>query len=292
MKDFRGIITPIVTPFDHQGRVDNQRLKSYIGYLLDCGIHGVIPCGSTGEYPLLTFDERKRVAEVVKEEVGGRVPVVVGVTAVRNEDAVDLAKHAEKINADGLLVAPTYYYRPSERELYNYYEEIASVGLPIVVYNVPNTTKVDMQPEFLVRLSDRFENVRHVKECTGDISRVSSIIKLSGGRLKVLCGEDPLMYDFFCLDPAGSVSTASNVLPRELVQLYRSFQNNNIERAREVFFRVFALLKYIDGPKFVQMAKAALRIQHHDMGPTRKPLLPLEESEVNTLTKLMKEIEN
>jgi 4-hydroxy-tetrahydrodipicolinate synthase len=277
-----GVIPPIVTPFDNNYRIDEENLRSITRYLLDAGVHGIVTCGSTGEFALMTLEERKTVTEVVVDEVDGRVPVIEGVTAVRTEDAVGLAKHAKDLNLTGILAAPSYYYKLEETDLHGYYASLAKVGIPIIVYNIPLTTKADLSPDFLVNLATEFDDIDYVKESTGDIHRVSEIQRLGG--IEVLCGWDPLIYDFLTHKVKGWISTVSNVIPKQCVELMKLVvEKNDFEEARHLFSSLLPTIKLIDGPRFVQYAKAGLTLMGQETGPTRYPLQPLTQTELNSL---------
>jgi len=253
--------------------------------LLDAGVQGIVACGSTGEFPLMSLEERKMVTEIVAEAVNGKVPVIEGVTAVRTEDAVTLARHAKDLHLDAILAAPSYYYKLDEKELRGYYADLAKVDLPIIIYNIPLTTKTDMSPEFLVDLATEFENIDYVKESTADIHRVSEIQRLTN-KIEVVCGWDPLIYDFLTHEVKGWISTVSNVIPKQCVDLVRLVvERNELEKARKLFYSLLPTIKLIDGPKFVQYAKAGLNILGHECGPTRNPLHPLTEPELDLLNK-------
>ena len=285
--EFHGVITPVITPFQPSLEVDEKRLRNHVRRLIESGVHGLVACGSTGEFALLSTDERRLVAEVVVDEADGLVPVIVGATAVGNAEAVGLARHAAEIGADGVLLAPSYYYVPTEAEVRRYFADVADVGLPTIAYNIPFTTKVDMSPEFLVRLAGDFENLGHVKEATGDMARVAEILRLSDGRVRVLCGADPLMYAFLSSDASGVISASSNVMPGECVELYELVLKSELEKAKALFYSMLEALTYLDAPKFVQNVKAALDILGHKGGPTRRPLAPLDQSELATLTRVL-----
>ncbi len=282
-----GVVPPIVTPFNSTHQIDKDRLRDLTSYLLDAGVQGIVACGSTGEFPLMSLEERKMVTEIVADVVNGKVPVIEGVTAVRTEDAVTLARHAKDLHLDAILAAPSYYYKLDEKELRGYYADLAKVDLPIIIYNIPLTTKTDMSPEFLVDLATEFENIDYVKESTADMHRVSEIQRLTN-KIEVVCGWDPLIYDFLTHEVKGWISTVSNVIPKQCVDLVKLVvERNEIEKARKLFYSLLPTIKLIDGPKFVQYAKAGLNILGHQCGPTRNPLQPLTPPELDHLSKTL-----
>src|SRR5208283_357471 len=186
-----GVVPPIVTPFNSTHQIDKDRLRDLTSYLLDAGVQGIVACGSTGEFPLMSLEERKMVTEIVAEAVNGKVPVIEGVTAVRTEDAVTLARHAKDLHLDAILAAPSYYYKLDEKELRGYYADLAKVDLPIII------------------------------------------------------------YDFLTHEVKGWISTVSNVIPKQCVDLVRLVvERNELEKARKLFYSLLPTIKLIDGPKF------------------------------------------
>ena len=287
-RKIQGVIPPIVTPFDKTHQIDEKALRNITQFLLTSGVHGIVTCGSTGEFALMSLDERRRVTEIVADEVDGKVPVIEGVTAVRTGDAVELTRHAKDLHLDAILAAPSYYYKLDEHDLHGYYAELAKVGLPIIVYNIPLTTKADLTPEFLVNLASEFDNIDYVKESTADMHRVSDIQRLSD-KIEVVCGWDPLIYDFLTHGVKGWISTVSNVIPKQCVALVKLVvEKNDLEQARKLFYTLLPTIKLIDGPKFVQYAKAGLNLLGHQCGPTRNPLQPLSKSELDLLSRTLK----
>ena len=288
VKRISGVIPPIVTPFLSDHRIDEDALRRITRYLLTAGVHGLVACGSTGEFSLMSLDERRRVTEIVADEVDSKVPVIEGVSAVRTDDAVALARHAKDLNLDAVLAAPSYYYKLEENDLREYYAELAKIDIPIIVYNIPLTTKTDLSPEFLVKLAQEFDTIEYVKESTGDIQRVSEIQRLDPN-LEVVCGWDPLIYDFLTHNVKGWISTVANVIPKQCVELMRLvIEEKNVNRGRELFYSLLPTIGRIDGgPKFVQYAKAGLTLMGQPTGPTRKPLQPLSAAEMDSLRRAL-----
>lgn len=187
-RQIHGVIPPIVTPFTQHNEVDKSKLRVLVNFLIDAKVHGLVTCGSTGEFSMLSYEERKRVTEVVADEASDRIPVIEGVTAVGTEHAVMFAKHAKDLGLDAVMAAPSYYFKLDEEALYDYFSSIANVGIPLIVYNNPFTTKADLLPAFLVKLSKEYSNVRYVKESSGDVRRIREIRMLGGNRPEVICG--------------------------------------------------------------------------------------------------------
>lgn len=286
-----GVIPPIVTPFDQQYKVDEEGLRKLARHLLDSNVHGLAPCGSTGEFALMTLAERKRVTEIVNREVDGKIPVIEGVTAVSVNEAVELTEHAKQLGLAAVLAAPSYYYKLQEDELEEYFGKIAKVDIPIILYNNPSTTKTDMSPELITKLATEYDNIQYVKESTGDINRVNEIKQL-GNRIEVICGWDTLIYDFLCHGIKSWIATVSNVIPRECVKLVTLASNEQFTEARDLFYSLLPIIKVIDSPKFVQATKTALNLQGHPCGLPRSPLLPLNEEESTKLKEALATLNN
>ena len=220
-KKFEGIFAVLVTPFTKSDKVDEKILRKHVRYLIDKGkVHGLIPTGSTGEFTALTDDERTLVAEIVIEEAKGKVPVVVGTAAVATKDMVRYSQNAQNQGADGIMVVPSYYCHPDSREIYEHYKTLSqSVSIPIVLYNNPSTSGVDMQPELVARIA-QLDNVSYIKESSGDMTRVAAIQKLTGNKLKVFCGCDTLTLEMFLIGAAGWVSAPANIIPQQCAKLF------------------------------------------------------------------------
>jgi len=289
--DFRGVFPAMVTPMDGDENVDYSKLEALVEYLIGAGIHGLIPLGSTGEFYALTAQERHDVLATVVRIAAGRVPVVAGVNAGSTREVVRYGREAEALGVSGLLVAPPYYSLPREDELLEHIRAVdRAVGIPIVLYNYPGRTGVDMKPEFLERLAE-LKNVRYVKESTGETARISEIIRRCGDRLQVFCGCDTVVLESFVLGAVGWVAGIANVCAAEHVQLYRLLECNNYAAARDGFFRLQPLFSLIEGSgKYTQLVKAGCGLMGRDAGPPRRPLLPPSEEELESLRAALKSI--
>ena len=217
---FRGSITALVTPFKN-GLVDEEALRRLVEWQITEGTHGLVPTGTTGESPTLNFDEHKRVIEVVIEAARGRVPVIAGTGSNSTDEAIELSQHAEKAGADGLLIVNPYYNKPSQEGLYQHFKAIDDkVGIPIVIYNIPGRTNVDMSVETMARIFE-LKNVTSVKDATANLARVSQQRAAMGPEFNQLSGEDATALAFMAHGGHGCISVASNVAPR----LCSEFQN-------------------------------------------------------------------
>jgi 4-hydroxy-tetrahydrodipicolinate synthase len=257
--------------------VDYATLAAFVDYLVkEGGIHGLIPLGSTGEYYALSPEERRAVLQTTLDAAQGRVPVVAGTNAGSTRDVIHYCRQAEQLGAAGVLLAPPYYSLPTPDELFEHFRAVNdAMGIPIMLYNYPGRTGVDMRPDFIERLA-ALANVRYVKESTGEIARISELIRRCGDRLGVFCGCDTVALESFVLGAIGWVGGVANVLPQAHVQLYElAAVQRDYAAARELYFRLLPVLSLMEGGgKYTQFVKAGCGLAGHPVGPPRRPLGP------------------
>lgn len=287
-KKLDGTFVVNVTPFDESDNVDANGLKSLVDYLIENKVDGIFVGGSTGEFAYLTRDEHEKVVETVVDHAGGRVPVLAGASACATKQSVALAKFAESTGADGVVVVPPFYHKPTEEGILHHYRAIAeAINIPVMVYNNPATAKIDMSPDLIARLSE-MPNIRYVKESSGDITRVWKIRNLTKDKMTVFCGGDNMALESFLMGAAGFICVASNFLPMETSEIYRSYKSGNLEKAKELYERILPVLNYLeDTGKFVQISKAALNMSGIKVGSARSPLMPLNPDEERKLKELL-----
>jgi 4-hydroxy-tetrahydrodipicolinate synthase len=288
-KEHRGVYVPLITPMTTDYKIDRPSLKALVEHLVESGVHGVVPNGSTGEFARLSPDERREVAQITVDAANGRVPVIVGAASPSTELSLSLSRHAQDIGADGLQIAPPFYGKPTEDEIYEHYRLISrAVDIPIFAYNNPWTTGTDMSPRFLQRLSE-IENVLYVKEASGDSRRVSQIIRLGNGRLKVFAGSDDTMFESFLLGAVGWICGIANFAPRCSVELYDlCVERGDFKAGRELYYRLIPIGETLEsGGKFVQLIKAGVELTGLKAGPPRRPQLPATDEERAQLAKML-----
>ncbi|NHN32677.1 dihydrodipicolinate synthase family protein [Paenibacillus agricola] len=273
---FEGVYVAIVTPFTSSLEVDYARLKQHADWLVNQGVHGIIPTGSVGEYAALLDDEREKVVEAVMDTVAGRIPVVVGSAAPSTQKAVRWVTHAKQAGAAGVMALPPINYRPTKKEAYAHYEALSGVGLPIIAYNNPFDTAIDMTPDFLAELS-AIDNVVAVKEFSADVRRIYEILERSD--LEVMAGVDDLSVEGIIAGATGWIGGLSNVMPKESVRLFELSREGKINEAMELYRRVLPLFRYDSTPRLVQAIKYAMGLAGMPVGETRPPRLPLENDE-------------
>ena len=271
---FRGIYAALVTPMLANEEIDFPRLADFTDYLVREGVHGLIPLGSTGEYYALSAEEREKVLRVTLEAAAGRVPVVAGTNAGSTRDVIGYSRQAEKLGCAGVMLAAPYYSLPRPDELFAHFRAVNdSIGIPIILYNYPGRTGVDMPPEFIERLA-KLKNLRYVKESTGEMQRITELLRRCGDRLGVFCGCDTIALESLSVGAIGWIGGVVNVLPKSHVRLYElAVIKQDYEAARKLFFRMLPTLELMEGGgKYTQFVKAACGLQGHPVGPPRRPL--------------------
>lgn len=271
---FKGIIAYPITPFRaDDGSVDTATLEQLIDRLIETGSDSIAPLGSTGESAYLDDDEWDQVAEVSVKRVARRVPTVVGISDLTTKNAVRRAQFAERCGADAIMVMPMSYWKLNEQEIVRHYGKIAeSVGIPIMVYNNPATSGVDMQPELIARMLRDLDNVTMVKESTGDIQRMHRLMQLTDGGVDMFNGSNPLALEAFAAGAVGWCTAAPNLIPTWTRRLYQEVIANDMKKAREVFYRQLPLLQFILRGGLPMTIKGGLRLVGFEAGVPRDPL--------------------
>jgi 4-hydroxy-tetrahydrodipicolinate synthase len=280
-----GILVALVTPMTADEEVDYATLEKMVDYLIGQGVHGLIPLGSTGEFYALTSQERQQVLQTTLNAAGGRVPVVAGANAGSTRDVVACSRQAEQLGAAGVMLAAPYYSLPEPEELLEHFRAVNdAITIPIMLYNYPGRTGVDMKPNFIERLCE-LPRVRYVKESTGETTRISTLLRCCGDRLGIFCGGDAVALESLVLGAVGWVGGVANTVPRSHVELYRlAVEENNVHAARALFFQMQPLLELMEaGGHYTQWVKAACALMGRPVGPPRRPLLPASDSAVKAL---------
>ncbi len=289
---FTGVYPFLATPFtdDAEQQVDAARLHSHIDELIVAGkVHGITALGSTGEFALMSEAERQLVAETTIDAVRKRVPAVIGTAAISTKVAVALSKHAERAGADAIIVNPQSYWLPTEDELFDHYGAIArAVSIPVMVYNNPGTTKIDMSPKFIARLNREFSHFISVKESSGDIRRVQNILELTDGKMSVSIGHQSLGLAAFATGATGWTTGIANTIPGLCVAVFEEAVNRrNFDKARQLFNRILPLCDFYAEKSLCRSVKAAAEIMDKPLGPPRLPLQRLTQADYQTLRELL-----
>lgn len=262
MKKMYGVNTPISCPMKKGGEVDYESLKKLCEYLIEKGIHGLYPNGSTGEMCYLTLEERKKVLECVLEANQGRVQVFSMVGALTTRDTIELAQHAERVGADGIGVVTPYYFKLDEEELVQYYADVASSvseDFSIYMYGIPQLAVNDITPALAEKVAQRCPNVVGIKYSYPDMPRLLQFMDVRGGDFSVLAGPDDLFYALLASGGDGTISGNSNVIPEHYVAIYDAYKAGNYELAAKLQAKVNRLIAHISGPNNMSRYKVGLR---------------------------------
>lgn len=285
---FKGIIAYPITPLDAEGAVDLGRLRALLDRLLASGVHGIAPLGSAGILPYLSDEEREAVAGATVEHVAGRVPTLVGVSALTTERAVHHARFAERAGASAVMVIPMSYWKLTDDEIFAHYRKVAeAISIPVMAYNNPATGGIDMSPEFLARLLE-IPNVTMIKESTGDVGRMHRLIRLAGEDVAFYNGSNPLALAALAAGARGWCTAAPNLIPRLNLDLYAAAEAGDLARARGLYNAQMPLLDFIVRWGLPRTIAAGLDLLGFDPGPLRAPLRPLPEPRRAELAEILR----
>ena len=275
---FPGILPAVTTPFDAGDRIDVRALQSNLEALLEAGVHGFVACGTMGEAGSMTAEERRTVIATVAEAAAGRVPVIAGVSSGSAQASLAYAADAAAAGADAIMCLPPLGYRADDDEVVAFFSAVASCGLPLMVYNNPEASGVDMRADLIMRICEEVPGVAAIKECSGDTRRIPALLH-SGIDAEVLVGGDDWALEGFSAGATGWVTGVGVVAPRETVELYDRIQAGDLEGARDVYRRILPIARFDMTPKLVQYFKAGQDAVGFAGGPTRAPRLPLNAAE-------------
>jgi len=277
---FTGTYTALVTPFTRDGAVDENRLRALVETQIRGGVDGFVPSGTTGESPTLSHEEHSRVIELVVKFVAGRCKVIAGTGSNSTDEAISLTQHAKKVGADASLQVAPYYNKPTQAGLYAHFRAIAEQGgLPVIIYNIPGRTGVDVSNETMAKLHrDLPDKVIGVKESTGNVDRASQLRQLLGRDFCILSGDDSLTLPMMSVGAQGVISVASNVMPREVTDLTHVALKGDFVRAGQIHTKVFPLFKDLFIETNPIPVKAALAMMGQIEEIYRLPLVPMAEN--------------
>ncbi|KZE35774.1 4-hydroxy-tetrahydrodipicolinate synthase [Chelatococcus daeguensis] len=274
---FTGSLTALVTPF-RDGKLDEAAFRGHVAWQIENGTHGLVPVGTTGESPTLTHDEHKQVVAWCIAEAGGRVPVVAGAGSNNTAEAIDLARHAEDAGADGLLVVTPYYNKPTQEGLYQHFKAINdAVGIPILIYNIPGRSVIDMSVDTMKRLSE-LKNITGVKDATANVARVSLQREAMGPEFNQLSGEDATALGFMAHGGHGCISVTANVAPKLCSEFQEACLRGDYKAALAIQDRLMPLHTALFVETNPSPAKYGLSILGRMSEETRLPLVPVTEA--------------
>jgi 4-hydroxy-tetrahydrodipicolinate synthase len=286
---FSGVFPAIITPFKEDESLDEEGLKRNIEYLSKTGIAGIVPCGTTGESATLTFEEHKKVVEIAVE--ASRVPVIAGTGSNNTREALELTRHAAKAGANAALLITPYYNKPNDRGMFEHFKTIAEkCDIPIVLYNVPKRTGIDLKPELVAKLS-KVKNIVAIKEASGSLSQISQIIEQTeGSDFSLLSGDDDLTLPAMALGARGVVSVVANVAPRKTVAMVDAMAKGDLEKARSLHYELAPLVRAM----FLETNPIPVKTSHKYIGladgPLRLPLAPMAAEKEKILKDILEKL--
>jgi 4-hydroxy-tetrahydrodipicolinate synthase len=286
---FHGAIVATVTPF-RNGKVDAAGLRRLVEFQIRNGTDGIVPCGTTGESATLAYEEHERVIDLVVEAADGRVPVIAGTGSNNTKEAIVLTRYARKAGADAALVITPYYNKPTQKGLVAHFTAVAEAAdIPIILYNVPGRTGVNMAAETVARLAE-VKNIVGVKEASGNLAQICDILQMTPKTFCVLSGDDGLYFPMLALGAKGVISVVSNVAPKEMADLYDAFALGEVAKARDLHFRLWPLMQALFIETNPIPAKTALAMMGKIREEVRLPLCAMSDANRKVLAKVLSDL--
>ncbi len=286
----RGIIPAMVTPFDSQGEVSEDSLRKLVDYLMEGGVHGLFPVGSQGEFYALEKEEKKKIMEIVLDQVKGKVPVYAGTGAITTKETITLTKMAQDIGVDAASIITPFFISPTQDELYEHYLAIAkSTSLPILLYNNPGRSGVNLSADLVVRLS-KVDNIVGIKDSSGDMTLTAEYIRRTSDGFSVLAGRDTLIYGTLSYGGKGAIAATANVAPKLVVEIYEAYTRGDIERAKKAQANLAPLRLAFSIGSFPVVIKDALELMGIKAGTTRAPIKSLNKDKQEMLRNTLQQM--
>src|SRR5690625_4757718 len=277
-KRLRGSICPVITPFKEDGSIDEETFKSLVNWQIESGSHGISVTGTSGEPSSLTIDERKRVMDMAKETIDGRVIFAPGTGSTNHDETMELTKYAEEIGVDAAMVIVPYYNRPNQEALYQHFKTVAdSVEIPIIIYNIPGRTAINMEVETMKRLVEDCPNIIGAKESNKDFEHVNRVLLNCGRDFLLYSGIELLCYPMLAIGGAGFISATANVDPKRVAALYNTWEAGDIKKAQDMHFKLMPLNDVLFKDTNQTVAKETLGMMGKITAKLRLPLGPPSE---------------
>lgn len=284
---FKGSMVAIVTPFK-KGKIDEKAFEKLIEWHIKEGTHGIVPCGTTGEASTLDYEEHYKVIEITVKVVNKRIPVIAGTGSNSTDEAIMITKKAEKLGADAALLVTPYYNKPTQEGLYRHYKEIADkTGIPLILYNVPGRTSVNILPQTVARLAEH-PRIVGIKEATGDMKQVSELIRLCGDKITVLSGDDFTNLTLLALGGKGAISVTANICPKDMAELFNVWEKGDIEHARKLHYKLEPLNKAMFIETNPIPVKTALAMMGKIKEEFRLPLCEMSQTNKEKLAEVLR----
>lgn len=288
--NFGQILTAMVTPFDQNGEIDFPATKNLINYLIANGTDGIVVAGTTGESPTLTTEEKVELFKFVVNIVDGRVPVIAGTGSNNTKASIELTKQAENTGVNAIMLVVPYYNKPSQEGLYQHFKTIAeATTLPIVLYNIPGRSVINMAVETIVRLA-QIPNIVAIKDASGNLDAMSETISQTPEDFSVYTGEDSLTLPALAVGATGVISVASHIIGNEMQAMITKFRNGNTQDAAQDHRRLLPVFKGLFAAPNPSPVKAALNLKGIPVGGVRLPIIPLNNDELTTLQAVLKKV--
>ena len=287
MSIFEGVATALITPFGSDGSINYAKLEELINKQIEDGVDGLVICGTTGESATLTEKEHMDVIRESVKFVNGRVPVIAGTGSNCTQTAIEMSKEAEEYGADGLLLVSPYYNKATAEGMYEHFADTANaVNIPVVLYNIPGRTGVNIEPETVYRLAKDVKNIVAVKEASGNISNIAKIAALTAGLdFDIYSGNDDQVVALCAMGGKGVISVVSHIIPKEMHDLVMSFRNGDTKKALEIQNKYLSLINAL----FIDVnpipVKEAMNLLGYEVGGYRKPLTPMSDAHREILRK-------
>ena len=271
--------------------IDLHLLRTHLDWQIENGVHGIAVLGSTGSNGSFTEKEREELIKAATKHINGRVPLMAGTGSITTDEAVRMSRFAEDVGADAVIVVPITYWPLTDGELYEHYSRVAkAIKIPVVIYNNPGTTGVDIKPPLLARLAE-IDNIVGVKESSGDLSRITQIRMLTKGKMTIFHGWEPITLQGFCAGAEGWCPGLPNVLPRECVELFDlCVEKKDLGGAQQLFDRMFPICKLMGDTGYIRVVHTALELMGRSVGPPRRPLRMLDAEHRAQLVSILQEL--
>ncbi len=285
---FKGSMVALVTPFDAEGRFEEEVYRQLVEFQIENGTDAIIPCGTTGESATLNYEEHERVIRVCIEQVNKRIPVIAGTGSNSTAEAIELSQHAKEMGADGVLLVSPYYNKPSQEGLYQHYKKIAeSVALPQVLYNVPGRTGLNMEAQTTIRLAE-FANIVAIKEASGSVTQASEIIAAAADKIDVISGDDFLTLPLMACGATGVISVTANIAPKQVKAMVAAVNAGNWAEAKRLHLQLLDLHQAMFIESNPVPVKTSLELMGKIAAHVRLPLVAMQAATLAKLTAVLK----
>ncbi|MFA5857592.1 MAG: 4-hydroxy-tetrahydrodipicolinate synthase [Elusimicrobiota bacterium] len=283
----KGSFVALVTPFKNN-KVDEEKLRELVEFQIKNGTNGLVPCGTTGESPTLSYEEHERVIEVVVEQAKKRVPVIAGTGANSTTETIEMSEYAKKVGADAVLLVVPYYNKPTQKGLVLHFKKVAKdVNIPMVIYNIPGRTGVNMLPDTIIKVAKETGLVVGVKEASGNVDQTSELVKQFGDKIPVLSGDDSLTLPIMSVGGYGVISVLANIAPKDVHDMCAAYLKGDLKTAQALHLKAFTLIKTL----FIETNPIPIKTAAGIMGlcsdELRLPLAPMDDANKEKLRKEM-----